>query len=255
MNKAQNFKDYGFGYLFSLTSIKASKSIKYGYLNGIQYFMHHNSAQEQGVKNMCPWASKECSAWCFGGVKRLSMPNVVNARVNRSLLFLNDKETYLKVLDEEIHYLKRKAKNAGTSDKDFTKLGIYSKYSDVQFCEYTKNPGMVRRYVNGDLPSNLHITLSRSEDNHDFCMEMLATGKINVAIPFYGEHPETFYGYPLINGDDHDLRFLDDGGGKIVALKFKGYENRIKASKERGFIVEANEENSKVEKPVTPVAA
>lgn len=259
MNKAANYKKYGFSYLFSLSSVKASKSLKYGYLNGIQYFMQHNSAQDKGVKNMCPWASKECSAWCFGGSKRLAMSKVVKARVNRSLLFQNDKETYLKLLDEEIRFLMNKARNKGmklvlrlngTSDKDFTKLGIYSKYPEVQFCEYTKNPGMVKRYVNGDLPENLHITLSRSEENHDFCMEMLKTGKVNVAIPFYGEHPETFYGFPVITGDDHDLRFLDPKGGHIVALKFKGWESRLKASKDRGFIVEVTEENSKVEKMV-----
>lgn len=254
-NQTKNRSNFGFGYLFSLDNKKASKSVKFGYLNGIQYFMHHTSAMAEGVKNMCPWASKECSAWCFGGVKRLSMPNVVNARTNRSLLFLNDKEAYIELLKTEVAYLQKKAKNKGlklalrlngTSDKDFHKLGIYEMFPDVQFCEYTKNPGMVRKYVNGELPDNLHITLSRSEDNHEFCLEMLATGKINVAVPFFGDKPDSFYGFPVISGDDHDLRFLDPKGGHIIALKFKGWENRIQASMDRGFIVDASEHPTEV---------
>lgn len=237
---------YGVSNLFSLSSIKASKGVKYGYLNGIQYLAHHNTEQENGVKNMCPFASPECSSWCFGGVKRLSMPNVKNARLVRSLMLQNEKEKYLEFLHEEIQFLLRKAKRKGlilalrmngTSDKDFNKMGIYAKYPDIQFCEYTKNTGMIRKYVNGELPPNLHLTLSRSELNHEFCMEMLATGKVNVAIPFYGDHPETFEGFPVITGDDHDLRFLDPKGGHVIALKFKGYENRLKDSKDKEFIV------------------
>lgn len=245
-SRNKNMANYGVSYLFSLSSIKASKSLKFGYLNGIQYLSHHNTEQDNGVKNMCPYASPECSAWCFGGVKRLSMKNTKTARLVRSLLLQNEKEKYLEFLHNEIQYLVRKAKRDGkilalrmngTSDKDFNRMGVYAKYPDVQFCEYTKNVGMIRKYVNGELPPNLHLTLSRSELNHDFCVEMLKTGKVNVAIPFYGDHPETYETFPVVTGDDHDLRFLDPKGGYVIALKFKGYESRLKASKEKGFIV------------------
>jgi hypothetical protein len=39
-------------------------------------------------------------------------------------------------------------------------------------------------------------------------------------VPFYRERPATFLGYPVIDGDANDLRFLDPKG-VIVALKFK----------------------------------
>jgi len=38
-----------------------------------------------------------------------------------------------------------------------------------------------------------------------------------VAVVFADELPEKWWGYPVINGDENDLRFLD-GSGKIVGL-------------------------------------
>jgi len=43
----------------------------------------------------------------------------------------------------------------------------------------------------------------------------------NVAIVFRKELPETYKGYKVVNGDEHDLRFLDPQN-VIVGLKAKG---------------------------------
>ena len=237
---------YGVNTLFSLTNTKASKSSKFGYLTGIQYLVHANTGQEHGIKNMCAFASKGCSEMCFGGAKRHAMKYVKQAKINRSLFLQNDKDLYLALFVDEVIRLKAKAKRDGkiltlrlngTSDKDFFKMGLYNIFPDIQFCEYTKNPIIVKKYLNDELPRNVHLTLSRSEKNHNFCMECLKDGGINVAIPFAGERPKEWMGYKVIDGDESDLRFLDEGGGNVVGLAFKNWDKHIAAGLRSGFIL------------------
>ena len=70
----------------------------------------------------------------------------------------------------------------------------------------------------------------------DACLDALAHG-VNVAVVFPAKNvPNTFMGYRVVDGDKHDLRFLDkqaDGSAVIVGLKAKG-----KAKKDTlGFVV------------------
>jgi hypothetical protein len=79
------------------------------------------------------------------------------------------------------------------------------------------------------MPSNYHLTFSRSEDNDKSAMGVLAQG-YNVAMVF-NKLPETYNGYRVVNGDETDLRFLDEQG-VIVGLKYKnqtgkGADNKV----------------------------
>jgi len=95
---------------------------------------------------------------------------------------------------------------------------IMEAFSTVQFYDYTKHRN--RR----DLPSNYHLTFSRSEANNDAALEWLAAGG-NVAVVFDTKKgqalPETWNGYRVIDGDLTDLRFLDDKN-VVVGLRAKG---------------------------------
>ena len=98
----------------------------------------------------------------------------------------------------------------------------------VQFVEYTKNPGRL-----GKAPANLDLTLSYSAENSVDCVNALLAGH-NVAMVFAGGLPESFAGFPVIDGDKHDLRHLDAKGGYIVGLSPKG----LKAKRDNsGFVV------------------
>jgi hypothetical protein len=99
--------------------------------------------------------------------------------------------------------------------KVFGGKNIFEIFPDVQFYDYTKN------YLRFDkvLPSNYHLTFSRSETNGDKAMELLSRG-VNVAIVF-DKLPETYGGFKVINADETDLRFLDEKGGVICGLKYK----------------------------------
>lgn len=99
-------------------------------------------------------------------------------------------------------------------------LNIFELFPNIQFYDYTKG---YRRFNNVILPKNYHLTFSRSEENDVETMDILNRG-YNVAVVFgvtkEQELPETYKGFKVINGDESDLRFLDDEN-VIVGLKYK----------------------------------
>ena len=164
-------------------------------------------------------------------------------RSKKTLLFKNDREGFIAQLARDIQMLeKESAKHGlkpcvrlnGTSDLPFENLGIIERFPHIQFYDYTKN--LLRMLPNAkaqQLP-NYHLTFSRSESNESAC-QIVAGMKKNVAVVFNSKNfPDTYYGLPVVNGDETDLRFLDPQGC-IVALYAKG-KARYDTS---GFVVSA----------------
>jgi hypothetical protein len=127
-------------------------------------------------------------------------------------------------------------------------LTIYQMFPDVTCYDYTKNPVRMARFIdyhyngntNVDWPANYSLTFSWSEINAPLAFWMLDHGG-NVAIPFDTKKnaalPESFCGYPVIDADVHDARFLDDdehaelrqgGKGLVCGLRLKGNTHRRK---------------------------
>jgi hypothetical protein len=238
-----------FDRLLSVDSPKAVKSIKYGFLNGIHYMAPHSIA---GVGNLCPNATEGCKALCLGMysgqasmVKDLEngTNSVRDSRVAKAKLFMSERETYLRHLEKQIAKLVAKAKREslkpcvrlnGSTDIAFEnmrfgqeRLSLLDRFPDVQFIDYTK---IVSRLAKA--PKNLSLTLSRAENNEQECIKALANGH-NVAIVFSGALPETWEGFPVINGDLHDLRHLDPKG-HVIGLSPKGGKAKRDTS---GFVV------------------
>ena len=92
-------------------------------------------------------------------------------------------------------------------------------FPDVQFYDYTKLPKPELR-----IRPNYALTFSYSGHNLPDAPDALAHG-VNVAVVFAVrkgfELPETWNGYRVIDGDLHDLRFLDPKG-VVVGLRAKG---------------------------------
>jgi hypothetical protein len=87
------------------------------------------------------------------------------------------------------------------------------------------------RSLSGDWPPNYYLTFSRSELNEAECLQVLRAGG-NVACVFE-TMPETWQGYRVIDGDNHDLRHLDPRG-VVVGLSPKGRKAKRDAS---GFVI------------------
>jgi hypothetical protein len=206
------------------------------------------TANSKGI-NVCSHASQGCAASClvgsgFGGM----YTSVMQGRVNKTERFLNDREGFLFQLKDEIAKAVAKHKDKaivtirlnGTSDLPYEKYkvfeggkNIFEVFPSVQFYDYTKN------YIRFDkeLPSNYHLTFSRSETNHDKAISILKRG-FNVAMVF-DKLPSTYEGFEVINADLDDLRFLDKQG-VICGLKYKkmtGKGANNQAAFESGFAI------------------
>jgi len=211
------------------TNYKTIKNKKVGVLTGILYMAPYKLSG----KNVCPAASKGCAAACLNTAGRGAMNVVQAARLKKTNRFWDDRDQFLMDLAEEIRALSNKAKAKGlkaavrlngTSDLPYerykmpgTNKNIMEVFPNVQFYDYTK---LENRFTGAQLPANYHLTFSRAEDNDHKLDEVLE--HTSAAVVFAGELPETWKGYPVIDGDEHDARFTDAGPGVIIGLIAKG---------------------------------
>lgn len=199
---------------------KTVKGQRKGYLTGILYLL----PSDLSGYNVCPNASQGCISGCLNLAGRGKFTATQKARLKKTLKLFQDRQGFIEQLETEIEALKRKAEKRGlipvvrlngTSDFPWHSTGIFKKFPKIQFYDYTKTP----KYLRLNIP-NYHLTFSQSEENHHEVKKALQMGH-NVAVVFEKELPETYLGYPVFNGDQSDLRFLDPAN-VVVGLKAKG---------------------------------
>jgi len=193
-------------------------------------FMSPGKENDLGV-NLCPFASQSCLAACLNTAGRAGIfPVIALARKRKAIEFLTDRTTFIAKLEKEIaNELKRASKQGkklvvrlnGTTDIKWPR-SIMLKFPDVQFYDYTKDFFKMSRYLRGELPSNYHLTFSYSGENVGQCQEVLANGGHVATVFSSKDFPETWLGYPVVSGEENDLRFLDQSGPVVIGLKAKG---------------------------------
>lgn len=208
---------------------KTVKGKKRGYVTGILYL----APSTLSGRNVCPHSSEGCRAACLYSAGRGAYQNVKNARLRKTNLFFSDRESFMAQLVVDIETFHRRAKKNGfefvvrlngTSDIPWENVKVGDKnlmelFPAVQFYDYTKNLTRMLTFLHGKLPSNYHLTFSRSESNGMQVDTVLKNGG-NVAVVF-ANAVSSFQNKTVINGDQDDLRFLDPKG-VIVGLKAKG---------------------------------
>jgi hypothetical protein len=234
--------------LLTVGNPKLMKGEKKGYLS----FVLHLAPADVSGKEVCPKRTAGCTAACLntagrGGIfKKGESTNIIQqARIRRTKMFFELRDVFMFELVRDIkNAIKTSEKKGltpvfrlnGTSDLSWEKYtvkrdgveynNIFEAFPEVQFYDYTKVLG---RKVTGI--SNYHLTFSKADGN-DMDARLAASAGMNVAVVFKKELPATFFGKPVVNGDETDLRFLDPRG-VIVGLKAKG-----KAKKDTtGFVV------------------
>ena len=194
---------------------------------------------------ICPYQDiAKCKNACLntaglGGV----YPSIQKARQKKTDLYLNDRDEFMRVLVKDIHTFIRACNRKeklpavrlnGTSDIQWEKIdidgqNIFEMFPQIQFYDYTKIP---TRKV--DKIPNYHLTWSYSEANEKYA-KMFNAVPNNIAVVFRDKLlPKMFKGLKVIDGDTHDMRFLDKPNS-VVGLKAKG-----KAKKDySGFVIDA----------------
>ncbi len=196
------------------------------------YIMHLAPSKVSGY-NMCPAASKGCAAACLNTAGRGRFDSIQQSRIRKTLYFAKARNTFLEHLFTELHLVCKRAKTKGlkpvvrlngTSDLPWENLrlgilNVFELFPEIQFYDYTKALTRLEAFAD-KMPTNYHLTFSASEENDAACRRALELG-FNVATVFK-DIPATYMGAAVVNGDEHDLRFLDPTGGLIVGLKAKG---------------------------------
>ena len=224
---------------------KTSKGEELGY---ITYGLHLAPAKLSGY-NVCSSASKGCASACLNTAGRGKFDMVQKARIAKTQKFFSDKNGFLWQLAKEIgNAIKLSAKKDMipcfrlnlTSDLPWEnlkveshgkKLSLMEMFPDVQFYDYTKHFNRMEKYFRGEMPKNYHLTYSRSECNQKL-VEIIAKLGGNIATVFRNELPKNWLGKEVIDGDLHDLRFLDKKK-VIVGLVEKGLAKKDAT----GFVV------------------
>lgn len=130
------------------------------------------------VINTCVGASAECTRSClvYSGRNESDPYNVV-AKAAKMTMFFSDPEAFARVLVENIHLLREKARRSGDPDKLFVRLNVFQDipwelvfpelfeaFSDVHFYDYTKVAGRLA-------PRNYDLTYSFSGRNFDLTVD------------------------------------------------------------------------------------
>ena len=209
--------------------------------------------------NVCPMANRiqmsenankksTCSSVCVGynGFAQ-RFPKVMEARVRKTKMFYEDRQTFLDLLESEIAKGINKAEKLGFkatfrlnaySDIRWEKYGILDKFKDITFYDYTKLP-------NRKVPSNYQLTYSHYGNwnaTFDALMNDMNVAMVFDKIPQEYYNSKLHYLFEVLNGDETDLRIDErdsNGNNCIIGLKFKGSKKELEQGIKDRFVVKA----------------
>ena len=235
------------------TNTKIIKNQKLGFLTGI---IHMQPADVSGYTLCTHYEQAGCKKPCLVSVGRGVMGPVKMSRLRKSWFYKEYRKEFESLLRKELDSLVRIAKRDGltplvrlngTSDIVYERKlpGILADYPNVQFYDYTKSGSRL-----GKTPSNYDLTFSYSANlsyqgevikaiNNGSRMAVVFKDKdqvnhaINVKKGLY-IHDKWF---PLVSGDDSDVRHLDKQG-VAVALYFKGSKKLLKLGLDSKFVID-----------------
>lgn len=224
-----------------LTAYNANSKVAKNEKLGVAGTVLHLAPANISGYEVCQGSSQGCRDACLHYAGNPAyFNNKTKARIARTKLFFEDRDTFMAQLHKEITAHVRKAHRLGlkpairlngTSDivwerkPVLDKPNIMAHFPDVQFYDYTK---LFRPH---DVP-NYHLTFSLSETNVDKAHAAIASGW-NIAAVFSGGLPKQYLGLPVIDGDETDYRPADPKGC-VVGLKVKGPKGK---SDDSGFVL------------------
>lgn len=226
---------------------KTIKGETFGFLTGILYLAPYTSTKW----NTCSMASiAQCGKACLFTAGRGAMSTVAQGRINKTIWFFEERSSFMVQLAINIRQLVAKATKQGKKplvrlngtsdirwesvafiDADGTEyVNIFAAFPDVQFYDYTK---IANRK---DIPSNYDLTFSYSGVKaYQPFVDMAVAQGMRIAVVFRNRQdmPSAFNGMAVVDGDNSDIRHLDDQG-VVVGLYAKG---KAKLD-DTGFVVE-----------------
>jgi hypothetical protein len=223
------------------TKIEKSNKLSDKWFSRIIYLAPDDLAD--GKRTLCPFAKKAgCSEACLNTAGHGKFSNVQQARIRKSLLFLNDQQEFMRQLVEDANKFLKECDRLGkkpalrlngTSDIQWEHIkvkgheNIFAMFPQIQFYDYTKIPTRKVEHI-----PNYHLTWSYSEADSKYAA-LIKNVSNNIAVVFREALPEVFKGFKVIDGDKHDMRFLDETQ-VVVGLVEKGEAKKDTS----GFVID-----------------
>ena len=212
------------------SSAKTIKGETIGFLTGIVYLTPDDE--------LCPLARLAgCLSPCLKSAGRGAFNSVQKARAEKTRFFKENREAFMLSFCADIWSLAQKAKRIGmiplvrpngTSDISFENIivwegkTIFQLFPQIQFYDYTKHPS---RNLEGKTSGNYDLTYSFSALTPKPISIKGLTNRHNqrTAVVFQKREdiPSSFRGWPVVNGDDTDVRHIEPSR-VVVALYAKG---------------------------------
>lgn len=236
------------------SNAKLKASLGYGYLPfGLSMAPHTLSGH-----NVCLQSTPHCRADCLATAGMAQVfRSITAARIEKTRRLFADRAQFLAELYDDIWKAYRQAKREGVklalrlntfSDLEwrkslchpvagwsiFDRLEEIAPLNDIVVYDYTKVTRRAMREIYHHSRIPWHLVYSRSERNEAQCLEHLAIGG-KVSVVFNAKKhslPASWKGFPVVDGDIHDLHFLHPAGS-VIGLSAKGSAR----GKQNGFIV------------------
>ncbi len=200
-------------------------------------------ADESGYET-CSSRSCGCTEVCLHhqGMGRV-FPSIHLARIAKTIAYMEHRPEFLAMLYREMVSRVRLGRRKGfipavrpnmVSDVMWERAAprLFRDFPDVQWYDYTKHGKRMLRWCDGKLPPNYHLTFSRNEDNDADCVRVLEAGGTVAVVFATKELPAAWRGYPVVNGDETDMRFMDEPS-TVIGLYAKGTGKKD----DSGFVV------------------
>ena len=223
------------------TKIEKSNKLSDEYFSRIIYLAPDDLAD--GKNTLCPYAKiAKCNVPCLNTAGMGKFSNVQQSRIRKSLLFLNEPQEFMRQLVEDANKFLKECDRLGkkpalrlngTSDIQWETIevdghdNIFAMFPQIQFYDYTKIPTRKVEHI-----PNYHLTWSYSEANDKYAT-LFDKVSNNIAVVFRDALPKMFKGLKVIDGDKHDMRFLDETQ-VVVGLIEKGEAKKDTS----GFVID-----------------
>jgi len=237
-------------------SHKGDPAEGFGFKNAFFYGSPAGEAFAEGSsKTACPWAG-DCVRVCLitnSGQIRLSAAR--RAGVQRMALYYGDRAAFYTLMAAELRLLAaRVAKKGlrvayrpdGATDL-FIARGLVKHDPTIQdiveLYDYTKSPERALDTTGGVKT----YSISEKSDPADIRRILDAGGRVTIVTDRRKSDPipPTWFGYPTVNGDEHDLVFLDPAGSvRVLAMKYSnkgGHAEGVRMGTEFGFVQQMTE--------------
>lgn len=237
------------------TAPDASAKLAKGLGHAVAAAVHYLApAETAGVGNLCPWSTKGCRLTCLNTAGRagILLPGhrtnaILRARRRRARAFMLARPQYLaRMLKEARRHVAHATADGfeaalrpnGTSDLPFEKILPELFALGCPVYDYTKSRKRALDYVAGRMPAAYHLTYSASERDSVADLVALASAGLGIAVVFDSAACAdvlargSWLGFPIIDGDESDARYLDrqrhgiPAGGYFIALRAKGRAKR-----------------------------